>query len=234
MKDHRQAALDAATRRCSISRGLLQKIEIPWRGCYHVSTVASRWVQVISVFVAATFSTYVARAGDVDLREAHILIAEKSRSQTEPVAARMLQEEVQKRTGLKWPVSSEQVGRQPAIALVTAGAGKLAGRKVPSAPGLKREGYRICVEPGAGPVVWVIGADVRGVLFGAGRLLRLLNWGSGRCRTGGEHRYHHRTCVSYSRSSVGVPCPGQLLRCLECGGLRAVHPRSGPLRDQLH
>ena len=191
----------------------------------------AKYSLIISIVViVVTLSAQGARAGDIDLKEARILIAEKSRSQTEPVAARMLQEEVQKRTGLKWAVSSEHDARPPAIALVTAGAGELAGRKIPPAPGLKREGYRICVEPGAGPVVWVIGADARGVLFGAGRLLRLLELGSRSCRTGGEHRYHYRACVSYSRSSVGESRrpSQQLLRCLECGGHEQVHPRSGP------
>jgi len=149
-------------------------------GGYHVSNMTSRCVQIISVFVAiATFGPRAAQAGDVDLREAHILIAEKPRSRTEPVAARMLQEEVQKRTGLQWEISSIHESRQPAIALATVGAKELAGRKVPALPESKKEGCRIYVEPGAGPVVWVIGADARGVLFGAGRLLRLLNWGPG-------------------------------------------------------
>ncbi len=141
----------------------------------------TKYAQLVSIVITVvTLGAQSARAGDINLKEARILVAEKPRSKTEPVAARMLQEEVQKRTGLTWPVAGEYDGRQPAIALVTAGAGELAGRKVPSVAGLKREGYRICVEQATAPVVWVIGADARGVLFGAGRLLRLLNWGSGR------------------------------------------------------
>jgi hypothetical protein len=143
--------------------------------------MVSKCIQIVSVFViVAAFSTRVARAGDVDLREAQILMAEKPRSRTEPMAARMLQEEVQKRTGLTWSISSEYGGRRPAIALATVGTEELAGLKVPSVPGWRQEGYRICVAPGDGPVVWVIGADARGVLFGAGRLLRLLDWGASR------------------------------------------------------
>ena len=137
--------------------------------------------KIISVVIAVvTLSGQAAKARDVDLSRAGILIAEKPRSKTEAVAARMLEEEVQKRTGLKWAVSSEYDGRKPTIVLATAGADELAGLKVPHLPELKKEGYRICVEQGAGPVVWVIGADARGVLFGVGRLLRLLDWGPGR------------------------------------------------------
>lgn len=99
----------------------------------------------------------------------------------------MLQQEVQKRTGVKWKISREYPGRRPVVALAEATDSELAGLKVPrrsghDLPESKREGYRICVgqEGDGGPVIWVIGADARGVLFGAGRLLRLLDWGTRR------------------------------------------------------
>ena len=140
-----------------------------------------RPLQIICVFVVgATFGTQGACARDIDLKEARILTAEKSSSKVETAAGRMLQEEVQKRTGLKWAISSEQERGKPVVALVTASASEVAGLKVPPLPEARREGYRICVAQGPGPVVWVIGADARGVLFGVGRLLRLLNWGPGR------------------------------------------------------
>ena len=42
------------------------------------------------------------------------------------------------------------------------------------------EGYRLFVEPDpASTVVWIVGADPRGALFGAGRLLRELDWSPG-------------------------------------------------------
>jgi hypothetical protein len=98
----------------------------------------------------------------------------------------MLQQEVQKRTGLKWKISAEYRGRRPAIALAVAAENGVAGLKTPkrsgeNLPESKREGYRICVEQGSsgGSVIWIVGADARGVLFGVGRLLRLLNWKPG-------------------------------------------------------
>jgi hypothetical protein len=142
----------------------------------------TRRVRIISVLiVATTLNAQAAKALDIDLSQAGILIAEKPRFKTEAVAARMLQEEVQRRTGLKWAVSSQYDGRKPVIALAPAGANELAGLKVPLLPESKKEGYRICVEPSNSgeSVVWIIGADARGVLFGVGRLLRLLNWGPG-------------------------------------------------------
>jgi hypothetical protein len=137
----------------------------------------SRCVHIISVFaVVATFGPHAVMGRNIDLSQAEIVVAEKPRSQTELTAARMLQEEVQKRTRLKWAIYDQYDGRRPLVALVTADIKEFAGLKVPPGPELKKEGYRICVQPEAGPAVWVIGADARGVLFGAGRLLRLLDW----------------------------------------------------------
>jgi len=135
------------------------------------------------VFLAA-FGTRAARALDLDLRNAVILTAEEPHVKTEIVAADMLQQEVQKRTGLRWKISSERSGRQPVIAVAPVADNELCGLTVPHRDGRdlpenEKEGYRICVKrDGRGtPVVWVIGADARGVLFGTGRLLRLLDWG---------------------------------------------------------
>lgn len=137
----------------------------------------------VLVFIA-TVGARAARALDLDLRNAVILIAEKPRFKTEIVAAEMLQGEVQKRTGLKWKVSDSRSGRKPVIAVAAVTENELGGWVVPRRDGRdlpenKKEGYRICVKrDGRGaPVVWIIGADARGVLFGVGRLLRLLDWG---------------------------------------------------------
>jgi hypothetical protein len=148
-----------------------------------MGNMSLRRVQIISILVAAAaFGAQAARARDIDLSQAGILIAEKPRSKTEAVAARMLQEEVHRRTGLKWAISNEYDSRKLVIALATAGADELAALKVPPVPESKKEGYRICVKSSNSgeSVVWIVGADARGVLFGVGRLLRLLNWGPGR------------------------------------------------------
>jgi hypothetical protein len=139
---------------------------------------------ISSVVFIAAFGTQAARALDLDLRNAVILTAEEPQVKTEIVAADMLRQEVQKRTGLRWKISSEYSGRKPAVAVASVGERELCGlvvphRDGPDLPENKKEGYRICVRrDGRGaPVVWVIGADARGVLFGTGRLLRLLDWG---------------------------------------------------------
>ena len=139
----------------------------------------------MSIFIVA-FGTQAARAVDLDLRNAVILSAKKPHVKTENIAANMLQQEVQKRTGLTWKISSERSVDAPVIAMVSMADNKLFGLAVPSrdtrdVPEHKKEGYRICVgrDNRDTPMVWIIGADARGILFGTGRLLRLLDWGSG-------------------------------------------------------
>ena len=148
----------------------------------------ARDVQGISILlILAVLGTQGADARDIDLTKAVIVVTAGPHSQTEDAAATMLQQEVQRRTGLKWKISAERLSRRPVIALAEATKNELAGLKIPrrngeDLPELRREGYRICVErsEGGGSVVWVIGADARGVLFGVGRFLRLLNWKPGR------------------------------------------------------
>lgn len=139
----------------------------------------------VSIFIVA-FGTQAARAVDLDLRNAVILTAKKPHVKTEIIAADMLQQEVQKRTGLTWKISSERSGDAPVIAMVSMAENELCGLAVPCRDGRdvtehKKEGYRICVRRDSQdtPVVWIIGADARGILFGTGRLLRLLDWGPG-------------------------------------------------------
>jgi hypothetical protein len=92
----------------------------------------SRCIQIISIVVGvAMFCAQTAKARDVDLKTAQMLVADGPRSKTEAVAAQMLQEEVQKRTGLRWEVSSKDDGRRPVIALATVAANELAGLTVP-------------------------------------------------------------------------------------------------------
>ncbi|HEV3447914.1 MAG TPA: hypothetical protein VG099_24970 [Gemmataceae bacterium] len=105
-------------------------------------------------------------------------------------AVRMLVEEVQKRTLLRWEVKhawpTESV---PVIAVgpehaLQGFAGQFAGelaRRPEGSAAAHAEGFRIVVRKGsaATPAVLVIGNDARGVLFGVGRLLRELRMARG-------------------------------------------------------
>ncbi len=93
----------------------------------------------------------------LDLTKA-VVVAPASLSAREKKAVTMLVEEVEKRSQIRWPVAaSRPAGGGPAI-LIGKGSGPA-------------EGYRLRAEKDA---VVISGNDSRGVLFGAGRLLRSL------------------------------------------------------------
>ncbi len=103
-------------------------------------------------------------------------------SDPEKKAVQMLVEEADKRSQVRWPVGEQLPGGNgPVVMLGQAGAlidayPELAGLLGVEDRG-KAEGYRI-VTTVAGQVV-VAGNDVRGVLYGAGRLLRLMDYRRG-------------------------------------------------------
>lgn len=121
-----------------------------------------------------------APAADLDLTRA-IVVTPPEQSGPAAKAVRMLIEEVEARSmvrwerGEKWPADKTPV-------VVVGGADEVRkildrqGIRFPAAPAQpKPEGYQIGVgADGANPVVWVTGSDARGVLFGVGRLLREL------------------------------------------------------------
>ena len=123
----------------------------------------------------ASQSAAPAAAAAIDLANAVIVLAPGA-TPRERKAAQMLAEEVQKRTQLHLPVADRwPEGGRPAIALGRVGAAQAGGgrgaRPKLAAPGA--EGYQVAVAAGgSAPTVWVLGADERGVMFGAGRLLR--------------------------------------------------------------
>jgi len=85
------------------------------------------------------------------------------------IAANVLIEEVEKRTGIRLPMSAELPPRNTAIVFAT------------GMSGLAPEGYHLHVdESGPAPIVRVTGVDRRGALYGAGQLLRRIDWGPGR------------------------------------------------------
>jgi hypothetical protein len=91
----------------------------------------------------------------------------------------MLVDEIANRCGLRLPISTIWPASGPVIAITS--ERQVAGwkRPIPVRPGgaeSRVEGYRLFVEqPAASPIVWIAGADARGALFGAGRLLRELD-----------------------------------------------------------
>lgn len=104
-----------------------------------------------------------------DLRAA-VVYTPDALSNRERKAVRMLVEEVEKRTGIRWRVASAPPGTAPAVISLEA------GRLSPNRPlPLKPEGYALKCSSGPGQfTATVAAADERGFLFGVGGLLRQL------------------------------------------------------------
>jgi hypothetical protein len=127
----------------------------------------------------STAAPLAAAEPDLDLTRA-VVITEAGARYPGAMAGRMLVEEVDKRSMIRWELNGEgPTDKKTPLILVgnTTGVHILLGRQGVKPPALPAkpaaEGYQIgvSVDP---PIVWVAGNDERGVLFGVGRLLREL------------------------------------------------------------
>ncbi len=122
----------------------------------------------------------VISAQTLDLSKASILTDVKNVSVVRKTAIRVLREEVAQRTSIQLPLESKW-GKGVVIALATRNEATINEVLVPkrtgdNLPESKSEGYRLYYEKKEGKeVIWIIGADERGVLFGVGKLLRTAN-----------------------------------------------------------
>ena len=121
-------------------------------------------------------------AADLDLSRATVVVRSETAPAGEETAASVLVEEVSKRTGLAWPISSVWPKENPVIVIFS---GDVSGwpRSMPTPEGRNLpehcpEGFRLLVEDVGNhrAVVWIKSADSRGALFGVGQFLRSLNW----------------------------------------------------------
>ncbi|HLH55121.1 MAG TPA: alpha-glucuronidase family glycosyl hydrolase [Verrucomicrobiae bacterium] len=125
-----------------------------------------------------------ARAAWVELRNATLVYPSKL-APSEKKAVQMLREEAHKRVQVWWPESTRFPSEGDVIAVGTVdevgGLPSFAGlESAGSLQKLGAEGYLISTRRQAGRlVVFVVGKDSRGLLFGIGRLLRELRMGRG-------------------------------------------------------
>ena len=123
----------------------------------------------------------VPQTGSIDLTAATVVARENGAPDAEKTAVVVLVEEAEKRTGVWWTKRAGWPATGPVI-VTTSKLDDVAGG--PNAPEeirksvtrLKPEGFLLTVDvtKPKQPVVWVVGADGRGVLFGVGKLLRLM------------------------------------------------------------
>ena len=91
---------------------------------------------------------------------------------SEKIAAQVLSEEVEKRTGFKWEITTEPPANGSMIIL--------SSNNVIGNGRIKPEGYNLKIDKKDGKIkVFISGADGRGVLYGVGKFLRMLEWEKG-------------------------------------------------------
>ncbi len=106
-----------------------------------------------------------------NLENVVIVIGDRNNS-SESVAAQVLMEEIEKRTGFRWEIVTKPEGHRNVIYLSS--DNRFAGIK------LNPEGYNLkIIRKRAGVNVFISGSGGRGVLFGVGKLLRMVEWGKG-------------------------------------------------------
>lgn len=128
-------------------------------------------------FCIALLFTSTLQAQIIDFSKAGILASPTIKSPVRETVIQLLQEEVAKRTNIQLP-NVNTPDKQTIIALANVNDVALAGMPVPKRAGenlaeTKAEGFRLTLTQQAGKqIVWLIGADQRGILFAAGQFLR--------------------------------------------------------------
>jgi len=145
-------------------------------------------VLTLTLFACATLGFCAARAAadSIDLTRAIVVIRGGALPAAEKIAPVILTEEMAKRTGARWTVTDRwPAGKRTIIALSTKAAPPNWKEHIPATSDdaeRKPEGFSIRVLPAQGSQpdrVFVTGNDSRGVMFGVGKLLRVLEWGTG-------------------------------------------------------
>jgi len=141
-------------------------------------TGIGRTAVLLSIIAAAPASTAATRG--IDLTRAVVVVRPGELPAAEKTAAAVLVEEMEKRSAIRLEKDSRWPARGPVIAVTSARTVPEWRRDVPAGTP-RAEGFRLWVDQtGAAPVLWIIGADARGTLYGVGRLLRELDWGKGK------------------------------------------------------
>lgn len=131
-------------------------------------------IQSMVILLAPITAT---QAQQIDLSDAGIIVSDNIKAPVRTTLVKVLKEEVHRRTSLEWQQrASWKEGRNAVIAICLSSEKALLGRPVPQRTGddlpeHRAEGYRLLAQAGQN-MVWIIGADARGTLFGVGQLLR--------------------------------------------------------------
>ncbi len=183
----------------------------------------------LRVWSVAWLAWVAVQAADLDLTHAHLTVP-AALSKSESKAIEMLRDEVEKRTLVRWPLGGPSNG--PTISISRS--------RGPA------EGYSLKVD---GSQVSISANDARGVLFGAGRLLREMHMRRGRITIDASlnittspkyalrgHQLGYRPKTN-SYDGWSVPVWEQYIRDLAVFGTNAaelIPPRSDDAADSPH
>ena len=139
-----------------------------------------RSITCFVLIIFAVFGIFQSAAGQaIDFSKAVLVISPEIHSPVRETAVRVLQEEVAQRTSINLQLASK-LENKPVIALATKMDKDINGLPVPFWIGGKNpwaskpEGFRIFLEKKNGKdILWLIGADDRGVIFAIGQFLRM-------------------------------------------------------------
>ena len=147
----------------------------------------------LATLLLLTVSSFVA-AAEINLSQAVVVTRSGELPAAEKMAPTVLVEELQRRTGIRLPVTSEWPKQATVVIAIStiktppAWADRLGPVGTPPE---RAESFAIHISPAtdARPaIVSVTGSDSRGALFGVGKLLRNLNWSDGRISISAEFR----------------------------------------------
>lgn len=131
--------------------------------------------KMLLVILGCTFALEC-HAQVIDLTNATIVIRDSKLPAAELAAHEVLSEEIDKRTKVRLPIQSTWPAAGPVIAITSTATVPEWNRSTPEFTEIRPEGYRLYTQ---GDIVWILGADARGTLYGVGDLLRQLEWSEG-------------------------------------------------------
>jgi hypothetical protein len=160
-----------------------EKSMCPYVTMWLKSNLNNKMKQIFYAFLLLSISSIITSCSNQtenqpDLSGAVILVSPSVPSPMKTTAPQVLAEEVAKRTSLQLNISDNRDSKT-VIALALSTDKELAGTAIPVATGndrpeLKKEGFRMVYSEENGKnILWIIGADARGILYGIGKLLRI-------------------------------------------------------------
>ncbi|MEQ6119465.1 hypothetical protein [Reichenbachiella sp. MALMAid0571] len=132
-------------------------------------------MKVLKIFVLLLGISFGTTARQDVFRSLDFMVSPKIQSPHKETLEKVIAEEIQKRTGFEINSQKNWKTKKSILAVALLSDEKIYGKELPvlsdvDKAKIKPEGFRLFVE---GETIWVIGADVRGTLFGIGKLLRV-------------------------------------------------------------